>query len=333
MMTYEMFKEIVAEQFLNYMPAEFQNYKVVVEPVIKVNQTLDGLTLMNPEVSGYKAAPTIYINQIYGTYLECKSLTESMEKAAAYLTDSIRSMPKERINITAEDAKERVVMMLVNTEQNREMLQNAPHRDFKDLSIIYRYVVDVGKEGIVSALITNNVAERFGMSEKQLYDAAVINTKRLLPPVVQSMSEVLKDVLTSEGMPESLAETMVGEVPKGIDMYVISNERRINGAVSLLYETEIHELAEKLESDLYILPSSIHEVIAVPVSVSDPEELAQMVENINMGQVEIGDRLSNQVYHYDKNLRQLTLATDNQNRRLDGIVAAEAPLIHDAKSR
>lgn len=334
MMTYEMFKEIVTEQFLSYMPAEFQNHKVVVNPVNKVNQTLDGLTLMSPEKSDYKTAPTIYINQIYGTYLECESLTEALKKAATYLTDAYRSMPKGRIDITAEGAKESVVMMLVNTEQNKEMLRDIPHRDFKDLSIIYRYVVDVGKEGIVSALITNSVAQGIGMSEKQLYDAAVLNTKRLFPPVVQSMSEVMKEALISDGMPESLAESMVGEMPPEMSMYVISNESKINGAVSMLYETELHALAEKMGSDLYILPSSIHEVIAVSATGGDPEELAQMVEDINMGQVEIGERLSNQVYHYDKDLRQLTLATDNQNRRLDGIVSvAENPLIYDAKSR
>jgi len=30
------------------------------------------------------------------------------------------------------------------------------------------------------------------------------------------------------------------------------------------------------------------------------------------------ERLSNQVYHYDKDLRKLTLATDTPNERLDG---------------
>lgn len=334
MMTYEMFKEIVTEQFLSHMPAEFQDHKVVVEPVNKVNQTLDGLTLISPEQSDYKVSPTIYINHIYEDYLRNESLTEALKNAASHLVVAFRSMPKEQVKLTLEGAKENVVMMLVNTEQNKEMLQDIPHRDFKDLSIIYRYVVDVGKEGVASTLITNSLAKGIGMSEKQLYDAAILNTKRLFPPVVQSMSDVLKEALISGGMPESLAESMIGEMPPEMSMYVISNESKINGAVSMLYETELHALAEKMGDDLYILPSSIHEVIAVPASGGDPEELAQMVEDVNMGQVEIGERLSNQVYHYDKDLRTLTLATDNQNKRLDGIVAvAEAPLIYDAKSR
>lgn len=47
------------------------------------------------------------------------------------------------------------------------------------------------------------------------------------------------------------------------EQYVISNNKGINGAVSMLYEDGLHDLAEKLGSDLYIMPSSIHEVIAV----------------------------------------------------------------------
>ena len=32
---------------------------------------------------------------------------------------------------------------LVNTEQNREMLADVPHREYQDLSVIYRWVVKV----------------------------------------------------------------------------------------------------------------------------------------------------------------------------------------------
>ena len=54
-----------------------------------------------------------------------------------------------------------------------------------------------------------------------------------------------------------------------------------------------------------------------------------MVAEINMGQVALDERLSNQVYHYDKDLRKVTLATDTPNKRLDGIVA-EAPMVYEA---
>mgnify|MGYP006878867193 FL=1 len=58
------------------------------------------------------------------------------------------------------------------------------------------------------------------------------------------------------------------------------------------------------------MPSSIHEVIAVSADFGSPDEWAEMVYEINMDQVDINDRLSNQVYCYDKDLRTLRLATD-----------------------
>jgi hypothetical protein len=51
-----------------------------------------------------------------------------------------------------------------------------------------------------------------------------------------------------------------------------------------------------------------------------------------MNCVRLEDRLSNQVYHYDKDLRKLTMATDTPNKRIDGMVA-EQPLIYEAKKR
>ena len=50
-----------------------------------------------------------------------------------------------------------------------------------------------------------------------------------------------------------------------------------------------------------------------------PDDLAEMVYEINMEQVDIDDRLSNQVYCYDKDLRTLRLATDTINKSLDDV--------------
>ena len=67
------------------------------------------------------------------------------------------------------------------------------------------------------------------------------------------------------------------------------------------------------------MPSSIHEVIAVSADFGSPDELAEMVYEINMDQVDINDRLSNQVYCYDKDLRTLRIATDTINKSLDDV--------------
>lgn len=103
-----------------------------------------------------------------------------------------------------------------------------------------------------------------------------------------------------------------------LPIYVISNEQNINGAVSMLYGDNIHELAERTGSDLYIMPLSVHEVMAVQTEGVAPKELAELVEKNNMSRIRLSERLSNQVYRYDKEQRILSLATDTPNKRLDG---------------
>lgn len=231
-----------------------------------------------------------------------------------------------------KDANEKVVFQLINTEQNRSFLEQVPHREFQDLSIIYKLVINADAESIQSIKVTNSLAERLGMNEEQLFKYAAENTRRILPPRIRNMNDVMKEMFLSDGMPEEIAEMMIREVPPEQTLWIISNNRGIDGAVSMLYENELHELAENLESDLYILPSSVHEVLAVSTELTDPEELAQMVAEVNMQKVALEERLSNQVYHYDKDLRKLTLATDTPNKSLDGIVA-EPQLVYDAKEK
>ena len=327
MMDYEIFKEVVKESFLSYMPKGYQDMEVRVTPVDKVNRKLDGLSLL-AQNENTMISPTLYINDMYEKYSKTGDLQATLREAAEAMDEAFREAEIPPLDIST--AKDNIIFQIVNTMQNEDLLKKLPHRDFQDLSIIYRWVVGVEQQGISSVVINNHVAESLGMGEEELFKAAAENTRRILPPVVQSMNEVMRDMFVADGMPKELADLMVGEQEPEMTMWVISNERKIEGAASMLYEDKLHSLAEKVGTDLYILPSSVHEVIAVSVEMGEPEELARMVAEINMDQVDLSERLSNQVYHYDKDLRKITLATDTPNKRLDGVVA-EQGLVYEAK--
>lgn len=330
MMEYEIFKGVVGEKFKEFLPEKYQNAQVEIRPVDKVNRTLDGLSIRVNEL-GMNISPTIYVNHMYEDYVTTENLNATLERAAEGFMKAMEQ--KESINVSeltnAECAKDKIVFQLINTEQNKEMLANMPHREFKDLSVIYRMVVKIDGEGIATTPVHNGLADTLGFTEEQMFKLAAENTKRLLPPVIKSMNDVMRDIFMKDSMPPEIADMMLGEMAPEQQMYVISNNKGINGAVSMLYEDGLHDLAEKLGSDLYIMPSSIHEVIAVSTDLGNPNELAAMVAEINMDQVALDERLSNQVYHYDKDLRKVTLATDTPNKRLDGIVA-EAPMVYEA---
>lgn len=328
MMNYEIFKEVVAEKFKDYLAEEYKDMKLEVNQIEKVNRTLDGLNLISGE-EGIIASPTIYINDMYEQYKQCEDLQNVLHSAAVTMEQAFEKTP-QIAQIDLESAKDHIVFQLVNTEQNRELLKGVPHRQFQDLSIIYRWVMKADETGIQSTMLQNELAEKMGFREEQLFQLAAENTRRIMPPCIRSMNEVVREMLLADGMPEAMADTILMEMSPEVSMWIIGNERGINGASSMLYEDKLHALAEQIGTDLYIMPSSVHEVIAVSSDLGDPQELAEMVSEVNMSTVSLEERLSNQVYHYDKDLRKLSLATDTPNKRLDGIVA-EPSLIYETK--
>ena len=212
---------------------------------------------------------------------------------------------------------------LINAEQNKELLKTVPHRKFEDLAIVYRWNIGSDSLGMYTNLVDTRLAKKEGLTENDLYNAARKNTKELLPVSVRNMNEIISEIIFGENeledeMDKEFKKVMM-ETPNEHSMYVITNESKLYGAASILYEEPLHELAEKFGSDLYILPSSVHEVIAVSADMGSPDDLAEMVYEINMEQVDIDDRLSNQVYCYDKDLRTLRLATDTINKSLDDV--------------
>lgn len=67
----------------------------------------------------------------------------------------------------------------------------------------------------------------------------------------------------------------------------------------MMYGDALKECAAWLQSDLVVLPSSIHEVLLVKYDGnSDVRWLSRMVFNINVSEVQKSDRLSDSVYIY-----------------------------------
>jgi len=323
-LNYEEFKERIKDDIKDYMDEKYKDCEVVIRKVNKTNREVDGLNML--DIPGLKnATPTLYVNDLYEKYEKTGDYEEVARMAAEtmeYGIKSFNSQIKEECLDTSK-LKDKVFFSLINAEQNRELLNTVPHREFEDLAIVYRWNIGSDSMGTYTNLVNNDLAEKEGLTENDLYNAANKNTKELFPVLVKNMNEVISEIIFGDSelsgeMEEEFKEVMM-ETQDERSMYVITNESKLFGAASMLYEEPLHELAEKIGSDLYILPSSIHEVIAVSADFGSPDELAKMVYEINMDQVDINDRLSNQVYCYDKDLRTLRLATDTINKSLDDV--------------
>ena len=106
-----------------------------------------------------------------------------------------------------------------------------------------------------------------------------------------------------------IENAIYGAVPQTVDewtpevgepkMYVLTNMTSCNGAGVMFCGELLEKIQTKLDSDYYLLPSSIHEVIIVPDEGGyDREELDAMVQTINAAEVDPRDRLADHVYYY-----------------------------------
>ncbi len=317
-MDYITFKKMASEKILDYMPEEFKDYTVKVETVWKTNRNMDGLRLMSPCTRDGMAVPVVYLEHMYRHYKGTGSISIVLEDAAQLLIAGFAEAGKTgRISFT--EPEKRVIMSLVNTGQNMEMLQHVPNRQFHDLSVVYRYVVETGIGGISSVLVNNNVADMLGMDEVQLFKTAKRNTLELMGLAVKPLSEAMKEILINEGMAERDAEVFVKLPGKKNSVYVITNKAGWNGAVCMMYDAVLQKLAQKMGSDMVLLPSSVNEVLAAPAGIETPESLADMVKEVNIAAVEEEERLSDNVYYYDMGLHNLSVlaGTAYENKGLE----------------
>ena len=95
------------------------------------------------------------------------------------------------------------------------------------------------------------------------------------------------------------------EFPKD-GMYVLSNPMRVNGASVLAYPNLQEQLESVFPQDCYLLPSSLHEMIIIPKDLGmTPKEMGEMVREVNQKEVARDEILSDRVYEFDREKRQL----------------------------
>ena len=91
-------------------------------------------------------------------------------------------------------------------------------------------------------------------------------------------------------------------------MCVFSSRSKVYGASILLYQKYFEDVAARLNDDLYIMPSSIHELICIPAAGFDPDDLRTIVREINSMQVAPEEVLSDNVYMYRKETGVISIA-------------------------
>lgn len=276
-------------------------YSVTLTTVPKINQTLDALVIRK-ENSNFGV--TLYLDNYFENYFLCggeirdyadrilKNYSDAMMEASASTSDL--DFLKDKNSIL-----DRIFYRVINRDKNRELLQNAPHTAViadSDLVLIYGILISETADGQASITITNHQMNLFDLSEDELIESAAKNTPRLFPVRFQPMNEVLSPLFDSD---EKLPE---------VPLWVLSNSRHQGGACAFCYENLLDEIAARLGTSFYVLPSSLHEVLICTSLEMPPAILRELVQMVNEDQVAESDFLSDEVFYYDYDNHSLSVA-------------------------
>lgn len=293
-MTKTKFYESVAESVSEVLGSE-----VIVElqEVTKVNLSLDGLTIRKRNES---IAPTIYLNQYFNQFNDGRTMDDIVKDIIRVYEnnqpENIMDVFKTEDFYDFDKMKEKIVLKVINTERNLDLLEQVPHLDMEGLGLsVVFYVSIMTGEQSAGILIKNEHLRLWEKKVSDLISLAEINTNRMHAFTIKSINEVLSGMF---GFEEDL-------ITDGPAFYVLTDENKTFGASQLYLKDKIREFAKQQDCDVYILPSSIHELLLLRADFPnlEPSYLKEMVYEVNTTQVSEEEFLFDGAYKFE-------LATD-----------------------
>ena len=305
-MNYQEFKNMLKDRMQKIMGDTIQ---VEFETYIKNNQTkIESLIFKERDSSGaMMISPAVHMQDLYNLYQKegdgemfqgCL-----MEIKRLYMEQEPKSL--DFINRDWGEIKKSIGMMLLCEDWNKEWLEdeNISYRKFLNLGIVLRSVLGVSSHGMSSMIVTRDLMSHWRITEEELWETAWNNLycERFY---IQNLNEVLRSEIKEREM-EIDAKLLKNDLP----LYLLSNKERVYGARGILRTDLLQAFAMGADSNLYILPSSIHELILLPDNGDYyVEEMRKVVKTINETEVPETERLSETIYYFRKDSGTVEIA-------------------------
>ena len=192
---------------------------------------------------------------------------------------------------------------LINKDKNEELLKSSPHYVYGDLAAVFIVCIPQFEDGTRGTILIRNENLKFWENvDKSMLLKDALDCMRKTPPVIKTIADALRGFMgeSFEDMPD--ADDMV-------KMYVLTNKDSNYGASQILLHESLDEIAERLgESRMYVIPSSVHEVLVIPVR-GECIDIANMIREVNDTVVSREDILSYNLYLYDAEDKMIRIAS------------------------
>jgi len=260
--------------------------QLVEKKVLKVNQSLDSISVI-AGVDDVMAGPTIYVQEFYHFYNDIADgdFERTVDQAVTLIMRGLLAITIQSVSqkVDAELLKDKpIIPQVINAEKNKELLTTVPHRMVEglDLAVVYRILVDVDEDGYASTIITNEIADELGKTEEELHHKSNDTVINILPCEINYISD---------------------------DFCSVTNERKIAGAYYGFDKEVLAMVSSKMNNDLYILPSSLHECFILSANYNDEEYIKSAIIDANTSVVPDDEFLSNNLYMYLRNENKVVI--------------------------
>lgn len=191
---------------------------------------------------------------------------------------------------------------LINTERNRKLLETVPNEPVLDLSLVF-YLFRNNDPDDEEVLITNSMLKKWKVDYFQVFEDALSNTRQIMGACIKPLKEMIEEMIKGISFDMDLKEE-----EDVMPMYVLTNLWKRNGAVCVLFWDMVMDLADSLQSDLLVIPSSIHEVILIPEGKGiSGEELNELIRSVNESELNPQDVLSDHAYRFPRSAGHMVM--------------------------
>ena len=254
---------------MNEIIAELNNRGYKAESVTVLRNGIEkvGITIGEGTIR-----PTIYPN-----------LNLTVNECIREIINTYENAPKMDINvdkITKWDYVKNNLQLCLQRKTNEDILK----RDYLDMEMYIRVKVTKDSTYKVKPGMFKEV------SEDEIFARALLSAKENI--LVEDMAKMLADMM----------ECNISELPgmSETKVIVVTNKANVNGAVAICDKELLSNIAREYNSNLVILPSSIHECIIHIDNDPDMEMYSSMVREVNETQVEPEEVLSDHAYFFNK---------------------------------
>lgn len=290
-----------------------ESHKIVIKKDLGINQV--NQTHLSIKWDAMGESPRTCLEQFYKVYSDrCVSMEDILDYELYLLEAAKRGeiAPFIRADTDYKSVKDNLRMVLVNFQANTELLKQHPYMLLLDLAAIF-YIASDNENTECVEFIDNSHMKAWGVNVKQMYQDAYDNMRNLQQTIIKPLTELLD---TTDPIFPFFLEGLVGGDKDciftrllGEEVFWFMSTGPCYGAAAMLHEEKLYEFAMEHRCNLYILPSSIHEVLLTEEDVEETaKQLAEYVKDINCSILEQEDLLSNSVYYYDRLERKISIA-------------------------